>query len=211
LTPPPDVTVGPTVTPVHEEPVAAPIVAPVNVSVVEPAVRAAAKVAVTVAVPVGVAVLVPHVAVGRKPTAVAVVMKPAGIVMTTVSPTARLVAVVKPTTILVPVAPGLRLAGAKVTPETWPLHNVSAALKIAGNVTKLTPSMLLFEVAAKVEMVTPVVAAAAAAAFFSPANRHTIDEAVAVAGVVTLSTRVLEPDSDAVPAERPLQVREPVG
>ena len=48
--------------------------------------------------------------------------------------------------------------------------DVSAALKIAGNVTKLTPSMLLFEVAAKVEMVTPVVAAAAAAAFLSPAN-----------------------------------------
>ena len=47
--------------------------------------------------------------------------------------------------------------------------DVSAALKIAGNVTKLTPSMLLFE-AAKVEMVTPVVAAAAAAAFLSPAN-----------------------------------------
>ena len=49
-------------------------------------------------------------------------------------------------------------------------EDVSAALKIAGNVTKLTPSMLLFEVAAKVEMVTPVVAAAAAAAFLSPAN-----------------------------------------
>ena len=48
--------------------------------------------------------------------------------------------------------------------------DVSAALKMAGNVTKLTPSMLLFEVAAKVEMVTPVVAAAAAAAFLSPAN-----------------------------------------
>ena len=82
--------------------------------------------------------------------------------------------------------------------------------RMAGNVTKLTPSMLLF-VAEKVEMVTPVVAAAAAAAFLSPANRHTIDEAVAVAGVVTLSTRVLEPDSDAAPTERPLQVREPVG
>ena len=47
--------------------------------------------------------------------------------------------------------------------------DVSAALKIAGNVTKLTPSMLAL-LAAKVEMVTPVVAAAAAAAFLSPAN-----------------------------------------
>ena len=54
--------------------------------------------------------------------------------------------------------------------ESTTEEDVSAALKIAGNVTKLTPSMLLFEVAAKVEMVTPVVAAAAAAAFLSPAN-----------------------------------------
>ena len=88
--------------------------------------------------------------------------------------------------------------------------DVSAALKIAGNVTDATVSIPAW-LAAKVEMVTPVVAAAAAAAFLSPANRHTIDEAVAVAGVVTLSTRVLEPDSDAAPTERPLQVREPVG
>ena len=94
--------------------------------------------------------------------------------------------------------------------ESTTEEDVIAALKIAGNVTDATVSIPAL-LAAKVEMVTPVVAAAAAAAFLSPANRHTIDEAVAVAGVVTLSTRVLEPDSDAVPAERPLQVREPVG
>ena len=50
-------------------------------------------------------------------TFVAVVMKPGGIVMTMVSVGTRVVAVVKPMTILVlgEMAPAARLAGAKVT------------------------------------------------------------------------------------------------
>ena len=48
--------------------------------------------------------------------------------------------------------------------------DVSAALKIAGKVTDATESIGALVVSAKVEMVTPVVAAAAAAAFLSPAN-----------------------------------------
>ena len=112
------VAVGPTVTPVHEPAALAPITALVSVTVVEPAVRAAAKVSVTVVVAAvaGVTAVEPHVPAGVGVTT-AVVMKPGGIVMTTVSPGTRLVAVVKPTTIL-PVAPGMRVAGAKVTPET---------------------------------------------------------------------------------------------
>ena len=121
LTVPELCTVVPTVTPlifVEVSPTAPPITALVSVTVVEPAVRAAAKVSVTVVVAAvtGVTAEEPHVPAGVGVTA-AVVMKPGGIVMTTVSPGTRLVAVVKPTTIL-PVAPGMRVAGAKVTPET---------------------------------------------------------------------------------------------
>ena len=54
--------------------------------------------------------------------------------------------------------------------ESTTEEDVSAALNMAGSVTKLTPSMLALVVAANVEMVTPVVAAAAAAEFLSPAN-----------------------------------------
>ena len=43
--------------------------------------------------------------------------------------------------------------------------------KIAGNATKLTPSMFTFA-AVNVEIVTPVVAAAALGAFLSPKNWH---------------------------------------
>ena len=49
--------------------------------------------------------------------------------------------------------------------------SVSAAAKIAGNATKLTPSMFTFA-AVNVEIVTPVVAAAAVGAFLSPKNWH---------------------------------------
>ena len=48
--------------------------------------------------------------------------------------------------------------------------DVNAALKIAGKVTAATVSIGALVVSANVEMVTPVVAAAAAAAFLSPAN-----------------------------------------
>ena len=89
----------------------------------------------------------------------------------------------------------------KVNP--WNLDNK------AGNSTKLTPSMLLL-LASNVETVTPVVAAAAAAAFLSPANWHTIVPVFAC-GVPMESTRVLEPDNEAVPAARPVQVSTDVG
>ena len=81
---------------------------------------------------------------------------------------------------------------------------------MAGNVTKLTPSMLLFEVSANVEMVTLVVAAAAAAAFLSPANWHRTCPELA-AGVVMTSFRVLASTNEAVPAARPVHVRPEVG
>ena len=50
--------------------------------------------------------------------------------------------------------------------------DAASATKIAGNATKLTPSMFVFS-AVNVEIETPVVAAAAAAAFFNPANGQT--------------------------------------
>ncbi len=88
--------------------------------------------------------------------------------------------------------------------------DVSAALKTAGKVTYETESIGVLAVS-KVAMVTPVVAAAAAAAFLRPANWHTIDVAVAIAGFVTLSTKVFEPDNEAAPTERPIQARVLVG
>ena len=53
--------------------------------------------------------------------------------------------------------------------ESTTEEDVSAALKIAGNLTLPTLSIPVLVLSA-VEMVTPVVAAAAAAVFLSPAN-----------------------------------------
>jgi hypothetical protein len=109
------------VIPVKLPPVAAPIVAPVNVSVVEPAVRPAVLTTSKTVVEVlpafaGVIAVEDHVLGGPVAVTAAVVMKPGGIVMRTVSVATRSVAVVKPMTILVPVvAPGTRLEGVQLT------------------------------------------------------------------------------------------------
>ena len=87
---------------------------------------------------------------------------------------------------------------------------VSAAVKlaavIAGKATKFTPSMFATGPSFQVEMVTPVVAAAAAAAFFSPANLHSMIPLLAPVGALMLSTKLVV-DNEAAPADMPVPVQ----
>lgn len=81
--------------------------------------------------------------------------------------------------------------------------------KMAGNETKLMPSILAaLEVSAfHVVMETALVEAAAYATFLRLANRQLTSAAAATdCGAVTVSLSVLVPDNEAVEAPRPVQV-----
>ena len=108
------------------------------------------------------------------------------------------VAMVNVTVAVTPVAPATLL-------DSTMEGKVSAAVKTAGKVTEFTPSMFA-GAAVQVEMATPVVAAAAAAAFFSPANLHSMIPLLAPVGAVMLSTKLVE-DNEAVPDDMPVPVQ----
>ena len=109
------------------------------------------------------------------------------------------VAMVNVTVAVTPVAPATLL-------DSTMEGKVSAAVKTAGKVTKFTPSMFATGPSFQVEMATPVVAAAAAAAFFSPANLHSMIPLLAPVGEVMLSTK-LAVDNEAAPADMPVPVQ----
>ena len=108
------------------------------------------------------------------------------------------VAMVNVTVAVTPVAPATLL-------DSTMEGKVSAAVKTAGNATFATVSMPT-AAAVKVETVTPVVAAAAAAAFFSPANLHSMIPLLAPVGEVMLSTK-LAVDNEAAPDDMPVPVQ----
>ena len=108
------------------------------------------------------------------------------------------VAMVNVTVAVTPVAPATLL-------DSTMEGKVSAAVKTAGNATCATVSMPT-AAAVKVEMVTPVVAAAAAAAFFSPANLHSMIPLLAPVGALMLSTKLVV-DNEAAPFDMPVPVQ----
>jgi len=182
----------PTLTPsifAEVSPTAAPITALVSVTDVEPALRVPAKVSVTVvevpAFNTGVTVEEPHVPAGVGVTT-AVVMKPGGRVMVTLSLLTRSVAVLKPMTIL-PVAPGVRVAGVKVTAVTWPprLPDATPEPKPA----ELTTSLTAFPEAPALEgpTLTPVHEPAVWAPITAPVNVRIVEPALKFAPKTTLT------------------------
>jgi len=86
---------------------------------------------------------------------------------------------------------------------------VSAALDMGGKATDpmLSTGTVVVPVFGNVKMVTPVVEAAAEATFTSPSNLHTtaVPEAMVGVGSLMVSTRLLPPGNEDVPAPRPVQ------
>ncbi len=85
---------------------------------------------------------------------------------------------------------------------------VTAALKIAGNTTKLTPSIFVFPLL-KVDIVTLAVALVTKPTFWRPVKRHMMELEVAACGVLlTVNIMVSVPILAAAPVKRPEQTTE---